>query len=72
MTAKEKAKELVDNFRGALSHRCATVFMSKILANICVDEILDNFGLTCEGNKHYCTYSTILFYKEVKKEIELL
>ena len=36
---------------------------------ILLEEILNNFGLVCDGKLHYTTYSAIDFYQKVKEEI---
>ena len=85
MTPKEKARELVDKFYQTTPHETwinepLGEFMetytawgqAKQCALIAVDEIINNFGLFSEGKKHYCSYNTIEYYKQVKIEIENL
>ena len=60
MTAKEKARELVDRFLGITYNWQA----AKQCALICVDEILD--AVTTIADKKFD------FYTEVKNEIEKL
>ena len=76
MEAKEKAKELVENFLNKVEDRTGTFLLSNYSAKQCaliaVNEILNNFGSRVEENIHYCNYSVIQFYEEVKIEIEKL
>lgn len=71
MTPQEKAKELVDEFDELLTYRESKT-KTKQCALIAVDEILNNFGNLTDGKPHYCNYSTVKFYKEVRQEIENL
>ena len=69
MTPKEKAKELVDNFRlNVLDYEGSglNLFKAKQCALIAVDEILNNNKILFEDvlNDQY--------WQEVKQEIELL
>ena len=72
--AKEKAQELVKKFAKKSNNlRQRTDWnYDKQCALIAVDEILNNFGSSVEDKTHYCSYSTIQYYQEVKQEIELL
>jgi hypothetical protein len=82
MTPKEKAQELVKSFEpmvnpymgsGMLSNTYdddAILWQSKKCAMIAVDEILNNFGLTCNGQTFFTEYRAVEFWKEVKQEIE--
>lgn len=76
MTPKEKAVDIVNNYMSGINLPSPLFGLmlneAKQCAIICVDEILNNFGLTCDGQVHYCSYSTISYYREVKQEIELL
>lgn len=80
MTEKEKAKELVDKFlpeiksadRYNYNLESLNFFISKRCAIIAIDEILKNFGLTCNGKMFYTEYRTIEYWQQVKKEIEKL
>jgi len=70
MTHKEKAKELVDTYRFALSIPNAPLgeykdSISKQCALICVYEIL----IVLENER---VFESIDYWEEVKKEIELL
>ncbi len=73
-TPIEKAKELIDKFVLLDNDIFCSVNYpySKQCALIAVDEILRKFGNLTDGKQHYCAYSTIQFYKEVKQEIENL
>ena len=71
MTAKEKAKELVNRMMDGFIF----IFnkeISKKHALIAVDEILKSFGTITGGQSFYVGYNAIEFYQEVKKEIEKL
>jgi hypothetical protein len=81
MTAKEKAKELVNQFYFSLPNNGSFEGINSIpkrweeavrCALIAVNEILENFGLKVDGKDHYCGKYTIEFYQEVKQEIEKL
>lgn len=84
MTPKEKAIELCHKFYLVNSETVELntgeydiVFSldqrdAKQCALVAVDEILGNFGNLTDGKQHYCAYSTIQYYKEVKEEIEKL
>jgi len=72
-TPEEKAKELVDRFLlepiDGL-HKYPMCFdTAKQCALICVNEILDNFGIE---NRFYTAYSTLEYYQQVKTEIKKL
>jgi len=68
MTPKEKATELISRFyyTGIDEYNC------RQCALIAVDEILNNFGISVEDKTHYCSYSTIQYFQEVKQELEKL
>ena len=78
MTPKEKAKELFDKMYSwqLASVKTYTPSVAIVIAQqsaiIAVEEILNNFGGRVEENIHYCNYSAIQFYEEVKSEIENL
>ena len=83
MTPKEKAKELTEMFIFFASNEGTTedgfiysdemqMFNAKQCALIAVDEILNNFGLTCNGQTFFTEYRAVEFWKEVKQEIENL
>ena len=83
MTPKEKAKELIEMFIFFASNEGTTedgfiysdemqMFNAKQCALIAVDEILNNFGLTCNGQTFFTEYRAVEFWQEVKKEIENL
>lgn len=42
---------------------------AKQCAIICVDEILNNFGLKVDDKTFYCNYNAIQFYESVKQEL---
>ena len=66
MTAKEKAIQLIDRF----SDQCLlTKNGGKVAALIAVDEILDNFGLVCNGQTFYTEHRAFDYYSEVKQEL---
>jgi hypothetical protein len=71
-TPIEKAKELIDKFVLLDNDIFCSVNYpySKQCALIAVDEILRNFGNLTDVKQHYCAYSTIQYYQEVKQEIE--
>ena len=68
MTAKDKAKELVERFKyrtiRGTEFEAMSISLAKQCALICVDEILD--AVTTIADKKFD------FYTEVKKEIEKL
>ena len=75
MTPKQKAEdlwlvyyELIDD---SYSNEAAKK-MAKEYARIAVDEILNNFGLTCNGQTFFTEYRAVEFWQEVKQEIENL
>ena len=75
MTPKEKAKELVQRFIDeAYAETTEQLYtpIAKKAALIAVDEILNNFGLTCNGQTFFTEYRAVEFWKEVKQEIENL
>ena len=63
---KEKAQELLLKFafKGAQHEGEAKKF-----ALIAVDEILDNFGLVCNGQTFYTEHRAFDYYSEVKHEL---
>ena len=76
MTPKEKAKELVDSFRILLMQEdtdCGNEILCTVIAKQCaliaVDEILNNFGLTTNGQMFYTEYRAVEYWQEVKHEI---
>jgi len=80
MTPKEKAKELLESVMFSLSKQIdlntgeyqpiPTNPYYKQCALVAVDEILNNFGLTANGQTFYTEYRTVQYYQEVKQEIE--
>ena len=64
--SKEKAQELLLKFafKGAQHEGEAKKF-----ALIAVDEILDNFGLVCNGQTFYTEHRAFDYYSEVKHEL---
>ena len=70
MTPKEKAKEKAEYLLKRFYF--FNDYQAKQSALIAVNEILDNFGSMTDDKQHYCAYSTIKFYQEVKQEIEKL
>ena len=65
-TPKEKAEELLDKYsNGALLDN----YEAKQCALIAVDEILDNFGLVCNGKTFYTEHRAFYYYSEVKNEL---
>ena len=77
MTAKEKARDLVDKFTLYLGtdvdgDECyVDIIEAKQCALICVDEILE-FAYDVEWEKREEAVSKLKFLKEVKKEINKL
>jgi hypothetical protein len=78
-TPKQKAKQLVDKYYFDIYVWDGNgYYVDKILSNdtakrnavIAVDEILDNFGLTTNGQTFYTEYRAVEFYTKVKTEIE--
>ena len=71
--AKEKADELVDKF---IQYTPADEDIEYEYAKQCalsaVDEILNNFGLTTNGQTFFTEYRAVEFWQEVKQEIEKL
>ena len=70
MTAKEKAKELVDKFLNE-QNNTEEISEAKQCALICVDEILE-FTYDIEWEKKEEAISKLKFLKEVKQEINKL
>ena len=75
MTAVEKAQELVDKmydemfyYRDGYNSGDA-ISAAKKCALIAVDEILDNFGLVCNGQTFYTEHRAFDYYSEVKHEL---
>jgi hypothetical protein len=69
MTPEEKARDLIIKFafKGAQHEGEAKTF-----ALIAVNEILNNFGLTANGQTFFTEHKAIQYYQEVKQEIEKL
>jgi hypothetical protein len=70
MTPKEKAKELVDNFRlNVLDYEGSSLnsFKAKQCALIAVDEIIDANPYECDAIE--ILHSNISYWQEVKQEI---
>ena len=78
MKAKEKAQELIgkclDTFiNDKDEHYTETAWrLSKQCALITVGEILNNFGLTANGQSFFTEHRAVQYYQEVKQEIEKL
>ena len=75
MTPKEKAKELFDKYYlvcQEFTEEIQCSIQAKQCALIAVDEILDNFGLVCNGQTFYTEYRAFDYYSEVKQEIKQL
>ena len=70
MTAKEKAKELVDKFLNE-QNNTEEISEAKQCALICVDEMLE-FAYDIEWEKKEEAISKFKFLKEVKQEINKL
>ena len=70
MTAKEKAKELVDKFLNE-QNNTEEISEAKQCALICVDEMLE-FAYDIEWEKKEEAISKLKFLKEVKQEINKL
>lgn len=75
---KEKAKELVEKFLSPTKvyheHLGWVNYLdsAKECALIAVDEILNNFGLTTNGQTFFTEHRAVQFYQEVKQEISKL
>lgn len=71
MTAKEKALDLVNIYYNVKSNSASelTYYFAKQCALICVDEILNILHSLRFGNS---LKNEIMYYEEVKKEIEKL
>ena len=82
MTPKEKANELLESVMFSLSKQLdlntgkyqpiPTNPYYKECALVAVNEILNNFGLTANGQTFYTEYRAVQYYQEVKQEIENL
>mgnify|MGYP003649531762 CR=1 FL=1 len=72
MTAKEKARELMQKAYDLDQHNKTTQKECRKIALFCVDEILDNFGLILQSKQFYTSSSTVEYYNEVKKQINKL
>jgi len=78
LTPKEKAQELIgkclDTFiNDKDEHYIETAGrLSKQCALTAVDEILNNFGLTANGQTFFTEHRAVQYYQEVKQEIEKL
>lgn len=75
MTAKEKAKELVENIRlNVLDYEGCSIneHKAKQCAKIAVEEILKSFGLRANGQEFYTEYRAVEFYQNVLNEIDNL
>jgi len=75
MTAKEKAKELIEKLTLSSNAQDGSWMcedLAKRCALIACDEILKSFGTTTGGQSFYVGYNAIQFYQEVKREIEKL
>ena len=76
-TPKEKAKELVDKYRTYIRAGDKYEYLDSEdevhLAIKCtlilVDEILDTFGLVCNGQTFYTEHRAFDYYSEVKHEL---
>ena len=76
-TPKEKAVELVDKYRTYIRAGDKyeylvpedEVHLAIKCALIAVDEILDNFGLVCNGQTFYTEHRAFDYYSEVKHEL---
>jgi hypothetical protein len=71
MTPKEKAKELIDKFKGyADDSTSSCIDNARYIALLCVDEIISEYNvLQIETNFCYKMYQ---YWNEVKQEIEKL
>jgi len=67
-TPEEKAKELVNDMQFC-NGEPINFNEAKQCDLICVNEILDNFGIE---NRFYTAYSTLEYYQQVKTEIKKL
>lgn len=78
MIPKEKAQELIGKCFDAFindedEHYTGTAWrLSKQCALTAVDEILNNFGLTANGQTFFTEHRAVQYYQEVKQEIEKL
>ncbi len=68
-TPKEKAFELILKIETELIDNRVYRGTIKKLALIAVDEILDNFGLVCNGQTFYTEHRAFDYYSEVKQEL---
>lgn len=78
MTPKEKAEKLINKNYKIFEDDEDEHFIdtskriSKQCALIAVDEIINNFGSLADGKMFYTSSYTIVFYQQVKQEIENL
>jgi hypothetical protein len=78
LTPKEKAQELIGKCLDIFindkdEHYTETAWrLSKQCALTAVDEILNNFGLTANGQTFFTEHRAVQYYQEVKQEIEKL
>ena len=74
MTPKEKAKELFTKYVFlTISDMSDENFeQTRQCAFVAVDEILNNFGLTANGQTFFTEHRAVQYYQEVKQEIEKL
>ena len=73
MTPEEKAKYLVYKYYNEMNPNAPdcniSLAQAKQCALIAVDEILDNFGLVCNGQTFYTEHRAFDYYSEVKHEL---
>ena len=67
MTAKEKAKELVDKMYALNEDDFVSEYISKATALIAVDELIQEQAMWQNGQTN-----PVLYWQEVKKEMKLL
>ena len=74
MTPKEKAEELFAKYAFlTISDMSDENFnQTKQCALVAVDEVLNNFGLTANGQTFFTEHRAVQYYQEVKQEIENL
>lgn len=82
MTPEKKARELLalmaidEEIRGSVEFGEAWSVPANKYAKECalraVDEILNNFGLTANGQTFFTEHRAVKYYQEVKQEIEKL
>ena len=71
-TPKKKAQELFDKYYlicQEFTEEIQCGIQAKQCALIAVDEILDNFGLVCNGQTFYTEHRAFDYYSEVKQEL---